>query len=89
MKDDFIKQLSALADKNRLTIIEEIAKKGSMTCAEAEALTDLSQPTVSHHIKILIESGLLDAKKSGRFNVLTVNKKAFASVLGTIKKVAA
>ena len=87
MKDNFVNQLHAMADKNRLAILEAIAKKGIMTCAEAEALTDLTQPTVSHHIGILIDSGLLNAKKVGRFTELTINKKAFASVNGFISKV--
>jgi len=88
MKDTFIKQLNALADKNRLAILEEISKRGTITCAEAEKITDLSQPTVSHHIKILIESGLLNDKKVGRFLELSINKKNFEEVSKFIKKVA-
>jgi ArsR family transcriptional regulator len=87
MKDNFVLQLSAMADKNRLAILEAIAKKGSMTCAEAEALTDLTQPTVSHHIGILIDAGLLNAKKEGRFSILTINKKAFDTVSSFVEKV--
>ena len=87
MKEELIKQLAAIADPNRLRIIEEISKKKVITCAEAEALTELSQPTISHHIKLLIDSGLIVATKNGRFTDLSLDKKKFASVSSLISKI--
>ena len=80
MKDELIKQLAALADSNRLRIVEEISKKKVITCAEAQELTSLSQPTISHHIKLLIDSGLIIAKKNGRFTDLSLDKKKFGAI---------
>jgi len=66
---------AALADTNRLKILEEISKRGSVTCSEAQELTPLAQPTVSHHIKTLIECGLVTSEKDGRCVRLSIHKK--------------
>ena len=71
-----VKTAKALSDKTRLRILKEIAAKGSISCGDAEKIAGLSQPTVSHHLKILTDAGLLNAEKSGRHVILSVNKKA-------------
>ena len=80
MKDtenNIVKISKALSDKTRLLILKEVAKKGGigLTCSGAEEIAELSQPTVSHHIKILVEADLLRAEKNGRCVILSVNKK--------------
>lgn len=45
-----------------------------MTCGETEKIAGLSQPTVSHHIKILYEAGLLEMEKEGRFVRISINE---------------
>ena len=67
----------ALADKTRLRILSEIARGKSITCGEAEEIAGLSQPTVSHHLKVLFDAGLLITTKKGRHVNISVNKKAF------------
>lgn len=74
--DHIVKVAKALADRTRLKILSEIAKGKSITCGEAEKIAGLSQPTVSHHIKVLFDAGLLIAKKNGRHVNISVNKKA-------------
>ncbi|MHB8578469.1 MAG: ArsR/SmtB family transcription factor [Ignavibacteriaceae bacterium] len=82
--DNIVKIAKALSDKTRLKILGEIAKKKSITCSEAEKIAGLSQPTVSHHLKILTEAGLLNTVKDGRFLIITVNKKALDEFSGLI-----
>jgi len=75
MKLEEIEKIAgALADSNRLKILQEIGKRGSMTCTEAQEMTPLAQPTVSHHIKTLIECGLVKADKEGRCIRISLNK---------------
>jgi len=74
--EHIVKVAKALADRTRLRILSEIAKGKSITCGEAEKIAGLSQPTVSHHIKVLFDAGLLIAKKNGRHVNISVNKKA-------------
>ena len=75
-EDHIVKIAKALSDKTRVRILQEIAKRGTITCGDAEDIAFLSQPTVSHHIKVLVEAGLLDAEKDGRCVMISVNKKA-------------
>ena len=71
----------ALGDINRLKIINEMyAGGGSIQCTSIMALTDLAQPSVSHHVKTLIDAGLIFAEKDGRNHTYLLNKtllKAF------------
>ncbi len=71
------KAISAVADTNRMSILQEISKKGTLRCCDVEVLTGLSQPTCSHHIKLLAESELIDCRKQGRNNFFTLNKNNF------------
>jgi ArsR family transcriptional regulator, arsenate/arsenite/antimonite-responsive transcriptional repressor len=68
------KVASAMADKNRLAILLELAKRSLMTNTDVIELIGLSQPCVSHHVKILTDSGLVDVHKDGRCLQLRLNK---------------
>ena len=70
-----IKVMKALADGTRLQLFKEIASRKQMTCTEVGELSHLAQPTVSHHLKQLVDAGLLNAEKDGRFVILSVNKE--------------
>lgn len=70
-----IKVMKALADGTRLQLFKEIANRKQMTCNEVGELSHLAQPTVSHHLKQLVDAGLLNAEKDGRFVILSVNKE--------------
>ncbi len=71
------KAMAAIADPYRLSILLEIRKKGTMRCCDVVGLTGLSQPTCSHHIKLLSESELIECRKEGRNNYFTINKGNF------------
>jgi ArsR family transcriptional regulator len=75
-EDNIAKIAKALSDKTRIMILKEIAAKGSISCGDAEKIVNLSQPTVSHHLKILADAGLLNTEKDGRHVIVSVNKKA-------------
>ena len=70
------KATAAIADKSRLSILLELKKKETLTNAEVMDLVGLSQPCVSHHIKLLIDSGLVSSSKEGRSIHLQLNKEA-------------
>ncbi|PUB26841.1 ArsR family transcriptional regulator [Promicromonospora sp. AC04] len=59
--------LKALADPLRLRMLSAIAtsSSGEATAGELATLTDVSQPTVSHHLKVLRDVGLLIADRRG------------------------
>jgi ArsR family transcriptional regulator len=57
----------ALADPTRLQIYEEISANPEMFCGEIIERYDLSPGTVSHHLKILMEAGLIECRREGQF----------------------
>ncbi len=80
MKNDikfFEKAMSAVADPYRMSILQELSKKGQIRCCDVVGLTGLSQPTCSHHIKLLADSELIACRKQGRNNIFTLNKENF------------
>ena len=76
----------ALADPNRLRLLS-IVKAGesgeSCVCDLTEPL-DLGQPTVSHHLKILVEAGLLHREKRGTWAYYSIVPGALDKVAGLI-----
>src|SRR5688572_21796432 len=77
----------ALGDKNRLSILLHITKKGGCApCAEINDIIDLTQPSISHHTKILVESGLIEAEKEGRNFKYTLNARVLDDYLKFLEK---
>jgi ArsR family transcriptional regulator len=64
----------ALADETRLRILEQLAMAGSPLCAcHIESCCDLAQPTVSHHLKVLREAGLIVGERRGTWIYYSLN----------------
>jgi ArsR family transcriptional regulator len=61
---EFIKVIKALSDPNRVKIIKMLQHKSLCVC-EMRAALGVAQPTVSKHLKILEEAGLVTYEKDG------------------------
>jgi ArsR family transcriptional regulator len=57
----------ALADETRLRIFEAISATDHMNCGEIVSMRGVTPATVSHHLKILSEAGLIDCRREGQF----------------------
>jgi len=57
----------ALADKTRLRIFEAISACKHMNCGEIVSVRGIAAATVSHHLKILSEAGLIACCREGQF----------------------
>ncbi len=77
--------LKVVADPTRLRLIHFIARAGGDVCAcdPVDAL-GLSQPTISHHLKILSEAGLLDREKRGRWVHYTLRPDVLAEITAAL-----
>jgi ArsR family transcriptional regulator, arsenate/arsenite/antimonite-responsive transcriptional repressor len=78
----------ALADPNRLRLLSIIKAEPSgesCACDLIEPL-DLSQPTVSHHLKILVDAGLLHREKRGTWAYYSLIPGALGKVAGILTK---
>jgi len=63
-----IQQISrALADETRLRIFEAISARKEMNCGEIVSLRGVTPATVSHHLKVLQEAGLIETRRKGLF----------------------
>ncbi len=66
----------ALADETRLQIVAFLSKRRGGSCGEISAHFDtLSQPTLSHHFKILADAGIITVEKRSVSRYYTLNKK--------------
>lgn len=81
------KMAKALGDKNRLEILLHLTKKGgTCQCSEIHDIIDLTQPSVSHHSKILIEAGLIEPEKEGRNFKYTLNINALEDFIKFLER---
>ncbi|MDA8163930.1 MAG: metalloregulator ArsR/SmtB family transcription factor [Desulfobacteraceae bacterium] len=62
--NDLLKATKALADPGRLTILKLLEQRELCVC-ELQAALGLAQPTVSKHLKLLEEAGLVGRRKEG------------------------
>lgn len=77
----------ALGDINRLKILHHIIGKGGCgQCAAINEEMNLAQPSISHHIKILIEAGLIETAKEGRNHKYTLNPTVLNEYIGALKQ---
>lgn len=56
----------ALADETRLRIFEAISRK-EMNCGDIVAGQGVTPATVSHHLKVLCDAGLIECRREGQF----------------------
>jgi ArsR family transcriptional regulator len=67
----------ALADPARVRIVNLIATSGEPVCAcHLNAPVGLSQPTVSHHLKLLVDAGLLAREQRGKWAHFSLRREA-------------
>lgn len=57
----------ALGDQTRLKIFEAISAGKCITCGEIVSMRGVTPATVSHHLKILSEAGLIACRREGQF----------------------
>ncbi|HEY6057432.1 MAG TPA: metalloregulator ArsR/SmtB family transcription factor [Candidatus Limnocylindrales bacterium] len=63
--DPDVRILAALADPVRLSIVRQLSADGTVCACNFDACGTVSQPTVSHHLKVLRESGVVRAERRG------------------------
>lgn len=77
----------ALADETRLRILEQLAMAGAPMCAcHIEGCCDLAQPTVSHHLKVLREAGLIVGERRGTWIYYSLNPQGLAALPGLLAR---
>jgi ArsR family transcriptional regulator len=73
----------ALADETRQKIMNLVCCKW-LSVGEIVAQLSVSQPTVSHHLAILREAGLVQAREEGKQTFYTLNQQRLANCCGAL-----
>ncbi|MFW9971613.1 MAG: ArsR/SmtB family transcription factor [Candidatus Odinarchaeota archaeon] len=77
--------LSALGNKERLTILTALKDKERCVC-ELEAILDKSQPSISHHLRELEKVNLIRGWKKGKYTYYTLLKKEFKDYISNLNQ---
>jgi ArsR family transcriptional regulator len=84
---DFIRVMKALSDPNRVKVVKMLQHKEMCVC-EIQFALGLAQPTVSKHLKVLEDAGLVQSKKDGLWVNYTLSDGGSpyaATLLGNLK----
>lgn len=88
LMEEFIRVMKALSDPNRVKMIKMLQARMMCVC-ELQAALGLAQPTVSKHLKILEEAGLVYREKDGlwvNYHVSSGDRSPYAaSLLGQLR----
>ena len=66
----------ALGDENRLRILKLVSQGEDLCACRILDELDITQPTLSHHMKILKDAGLISARKQGRWMHYSISENA-------------
>ena len=75
----------AMSDENRLKILELLHERD---CNASELLDemDFGQSTLSHHMKILLNAGVVQARKNGKWTYYTLQRGAYEQMIDWMKR---
>lgn len=82
--EDIISVSKALSDKNRIEIVKLLSENELCACHLLEHF-DITQPTLSHHMKQLKESGIVKVTKKGTWNHYSINKEIIDEYINFLK----
>ncbi len=79
---EFADVLRALADPVRLRLVSIIAttESGEVCACDLPALVDRTQPTVSHHLSVLVRAGVLEREQRGKWAWFRLRRERLAAV---------
>jgi DNA-binding transcriptional ArsR family regulator len=65
--DPDVRLLAALADPTRLAIVRQLADDDETCACDFTSCCDVGQPTVSHHLRVLREAGVVTSERRGQW----------------------
>ncbi len=77
------KTFSALSDATRREILKML-REGDLTAGEIAAKFDISKPSISHHLNILKNAGLVLDERKGQYIYYSLNTSVLDEVMGWI-----
>jgi len=82
------KIFKAFCDETRLSVLELLRSGEKCACVLLEKV-EVGQPTLSHHMKILVESGIVNARKEGKWTYYSISKTGGKTAARLLKEITA
>ena len=83
--DQVVDFLRALAHPKRFRMVQQLAESGELSCGEVADKFELSQATISHHLKLLVDAGVINMRQDGQHHFLSVNQLQLAQMSGLLQ----
>jgi ArsR family transcriptional regulator, arsenate/arsenite/antimonite-responsive transcriptional repressor len=83
-RDQLAAKFKALADPTRVAIVNCLSAADEVCVCNMTATFDLSQPTISHHLKILREAGLVESTRRGTWAYYRLVPEAIDALRGAL-----
>ncbi|MFL5945849.1 MAG: ArsR/SmtB family transcription factor [Gaiellaceae bacterium] len=83
-RDQLAAQFKALADPTRVAIVNSLSAADEVCVCNLTATFDLSQPTISHHLKILRQAGLVESTRRGTWAYYRLVPEKLAALRGAL-----
>ena len=80
------KIFKAFCDENRLMILSMLQSGEKCACVLLEKLR-ITQPTLSHHMKILVESGVVTPRKEGKWTYYSIHAGGSEHAVATLREI--
>src|SRR3989440_8188532 len=84
-RDELAARFKALADPTRVAIVNRLAAADEVCVCDLNSAFALSQPTISHHLKILREAGLVESSRRGTWAYYRLVPEAGESPRGGLR----
>lgn len=81
---DLAERFRALADPTRVAIVNRLAGAGELCVCDLTGAFDLSQPTISHHLRVLRDAGLVESSRRGTWAYYRLVPEAVESLRDTL-----
>ena len=85
MDREVVRIFKALSDENRIRILRILRSGEKCACKLLEEL-NISQPTLSHHMKILCDAGLVTGRKEGKWMHYAICRNGISRVQSLMKE---
>src|SRR3954466_11357818 len=83
-REQLAARFKALADPTRVAIVNSLSAADEVCVCNLTATFDLAQPTISHHLKILREAGLVEATRRGTWAYYRLVPEAIDALRGAL-----
>ena len=75
----------AMSDENRLRILDYLKEK-EHNASELLEKMDFGQSTLSHHMSLLLDAGVVESRKQGKWTIYRLNSSAYGKMIDWMKR---